>query len=116
MHELFRFKTMFDMIKAQKPNANFPRDPDYYKIIDAFNATENSDSYYGYRIHGWFRAPQTGKYSFVNFCEQSVNLYLSNDMYPEKKKLILKQVQSSNTPFMPNRYFQLDFLTSRTTI
>ncbi|XP_065641467.1 A disintegrin and metalloproteinase with thrombospondin motifs adt-1 isoform X4 [Hydra vulgaris] len=96
-HELFRFKGVFDMVKTQKPNVYYPRDPDYYKILDHFNATADSENFYGYRIHGWFLAPITGSYRFVNFCEQSFILYLSSDMDPAKKKLILKQVQSSQS-------------------
>ncbi|XP_065653613.1 SCO-spondin-like isoform X1 [Hydra vulgaris] len=96
-HELFRFKDVFDMVKTQKQNVNYLKDPDYYKILDHFNATADSENFYGYRIHGWFHAPITGSYRFVNYCEQSFNLYISSDMDPAKKKLILKQVQSSQS-------------------
>ena len=86
---------MIDSCDELKSNPKYPKHPDSYDIINAFDAPQNIAEYFGQRIRGWFLAPLTGNYTFRTSCNQVCELYLSNDTDPQNKVLIIKQTDRS---------------------
>ncbi len=61
-------------------SAKFPLNPDEIHIItDYFEAPRNVGENYGQRMHGLFKAPATGNYTFWISSDDRSQLFLSND-------------------------------------
>ncbi|XP_020624322.1 adhesion G protein-coupled receptor L3-like [Orbicella faveolata] len=70
----------------------YPCAPSKTKFIDTF-CVYNPDSgdYYGQRLRSFFRAPETGNYTFQTSCDNACQLWMSNSELPTGKRLIVDQ-------------------------
>ena len=69
--------------------------PSYYRVINAFQTPSDSPANcYLQRIHGWFLPPFTGSYTFFCDCNSYSQLYLSTDIDPENKILIIDRTDN----------------------
>lgn len=46
-------------------NTNFPNNPSSVEVIDNFDAPFNVEDNYGARVRGFFNAPESGYYRYV---------------------------------------------------
>ena len=76
-------------------NSKYPQNPDCYHFIEVFDAPRNFDDNYCQRIRGWFQAAVSGNYTFYTSCDDFCDLYLSEDIDPGKKNLIVSQKSCS---------------------
>lgn len=70
----------------------YPCAPSKTQFIDTF-CVYNPDSgdYYGQRLRSFFRAPETGNYTFQTSCDNACQLWMSNSKLPTGKRLIIDQ-------------------------
>ena len=48
-------------------SSRFPLNADQKDVIENFDTPVNIGDHYGQRVHGWFLAPQSGKYTFYRY-------------------------------------------------
>lgn len=70
----------------------FPCDPSLSKFIDTFCIynTQQIDNY-GQRLRSFFKAPESGRFTFQTSCDDACQLWLSNNELPSGKRLIVHQ-------------------------
>ena len=75
-----------------KSSSFYPCVPSKTEFLDTFCLyTHNKDDSYGQRLRSFFRAPETGNFSFQTSCDNACQLWMSNNELPAGKRLIIDQ-------------------------
>lgn len=90
----------------------YPCAPSKTQFIDTF-CVYNPDSgdYYGQRLRSFFRAPETGNYTFQTSCDNACQLWMSNSKLPTGKRLIIDQ-RRYNKRYLWDKYVSIRLDTS----
>ena len=83
-------------------NTRYPKQPNEssYQELFYFRGTGALENY-GARLRAYFVAPETGNYTFLSWCDDTCQLFLSLNVNPLESRLILHQTGSvqRKTPF-----------------
>lgn len=81
-----------DQVADLEFSSLYPCAPSNTQFIDTFCLYKpSSGDYYGQRLRSFFRAPETGNYTFQTSCDNDCQLWMSNNELPAGKRLIVDQ-------------------------
>lgn len=67
---------------------NFPDNPSATKVLQSFSFPVSTNTYFGVKMSGWIKAPETGDYVFWISANDQAELRLSTDANPMNKMII----------------------------
>ena len=79
-----------DEIQALTTNPAFQKPANKSGYISRFRQ-QIYGTYYGARYRSYLLAKETGMYTFYTFCDDTCQLFISRDMNPREKEIIIDQ-------------------------
>lgn len=78
-------------IEGLRSDPRFPNNATRREYIENFKKITVNHKNYGSRYRSYFLAKETGNYTFYTFCDDYCQVFLSSDVNPRKKRLIIDQ-------------------------
>ncbi len=79
-------------------NANYPDHPDRVNYLPAISAPQSNPdlSNFGTRLSGWLKPPVTGNYTFATYSDDASQVWVSTDVDPANKQLVVEETACCN--------------------
>lgn len=84
-------------IKDLTSDPRFPNNATKREYIQNFKKKTLLENY-GSRYRSYFLAKETGNYTFYTFCDDYCRVFLSSDVSPRNKRLIIDQKRDVKAP------------------
>ena len=70
-------------------DVRFPNNPTSTGVLDNFDSPSSIGNNYGILLWTYFKAPETGMYTFHSACDDTCQIFLStNDQEADKQKIV----------------------------